>query len=213
MPLNPPPTIELGLGLITQQLIRTDMGRAALVTFSVNVSGTPSPSVAQDAIDDFTDNFTTNILPMLDSEVQCPPPEIRLGDGSDTPFLAVNNGTTLTGGSSDTTVPPQVALLAKKTTPLGGKKNRGRTYWPFILPTNKVNETGVIDATFQSSVQTNFTAFLNQLVTDTTPMCISHKTFNVPLPPHYVVGIHTGPLVTQYQVENLVATQRRRVRS
>src|ERR1700681_1700113 len=116
MPLNPPPTIELGLGLVQQQLKRNDMGRAAMVTFALNVSGVPSAAVAQDAIYDFQANFVTNFGVLLDAEVLIEQPTIRLGDGSTVPYEAVGAAAAVQGTDAITSAPPQVALLVKKLT-------------------------------------------------------------------------------------------------
>jgi hypothetical protein len=187
------------------------MGRAAMVTFALNVSGVPSAAVAQDAIDDFQANFVTNFGVLLDAEVLIEQPSIRLGDGSTVPYEAVGAAAAVQGTDAITSAPPQVALLVKKLTGLGGRANHGRTYFPFVLPTADVSENGTIDPTFLATWQSNVNNFLAQLVTDTTPLCLAHKVFNVPLPPHFVTAVHTGPLVSACICESMVATQRRRI--
>jgi hypothetical protein len=211
MPLNPPPTIETGLGLVSLSLERSDMSRAAQVTFALNVAGVPDASVAQDAVDDFRENFLTYWAPFIDDEVTIQEAQIRLGDGSTTPFEAVSTVTSNAGGVSQVSLPPNVALLVKKTTGVGGRKNRGRTYIPFLLPESVVSENGTIAGATVTALNVQAAAFLSQLSADGNPMCISHKVFNVPLAPHFVTAIHTGPLVTTYKVEPMIATQRRRL--
>lgn len=211
MPLNPPPTIETGLALIVQAMQRSDMSRAAEVTFALNVAGVPDATVAQDAVDDFQANFNATWLAVLDNQVTVGKPTIKLGDGSTTPFEAVAAGAIALGGAAGTKLPPNVALLVKKSTGLGGRANHGRTYFPFVLENPQVNENGTIVGASQAALQTVADAFLAQLTADGEPMCIAHKQFNVPLPPHFVTHITTGPLVTSYTVEQLIATQRRRL--
>jgi hypothetical protein len=74
-----------------------------------------------------------------------------------------------------------------------------------------VNENGTLVAVDQALLDVQFSSFLAQLNTDGNPMVIAHKTFNTPLPPHFVTAVHTGPLVTSYLSENLIGTQRRRL--
>ena len=211
MPLNPPPTIELGLGLIVQPLQRSDQSRAAEVTFAVNVAGVPSPTVAQDSIDDFQTAFQTRWGPQLDTDVTILQPSIKLGDGSTTPFEAIGAGAVANGANAGAQVPPSVALLLKKSTGLGGRQNHGRTYMPFVLLQAQVNENGTIPSATLAAFDTIAAQFVNDLIADGIPMVIAHKTFNAPLPPHHVTALHTGPLVTSWTSESLIGTQRRRL--
>jgi|ERR1700681_4508308 len=211
MPLNPPPTIELGLGLIVQGLLRSDMTRAAEVTYALNVAGVPSVAVAQDAVDDFSNNFQATWGTVLDTDVTMLAPTIKLGDGSTTPFEAVSAVPVALGANITAVVTPNVAVLMKKTSGLGGRQNRGRTYMPFALDANVVNENGTIPAVNVASYTSLGMAMLAQLTLDGEPMVIAHRVFNVPLAPHYVTAIHTGPLVTAYNCESTIATQRRRL--
>ena len=189
------------------------MSRAALVTFATECTGTPSGALAQTSVNSFQSAFNAHIGNLLDSEVTVDFPTIRLGAGTTTPYEAVANGSSITGGSTSTTVPPNVAVLIKKSTALGGKHNRGRTYIPFLVDVSHVSENGTIDTGTLNTIQTAVTAFFNALTAASIPMCIANKVFNVPLPPHFVTSVNTGPLVTSYVVETLVATQRRRLRS
>lgn len=211
MPLHPPPTIAASLGLVVQKLQRTDMSRAAEVTFGLTVSGTPSLAVAQDAIDDFQVNFNATLRNLLDTQVVCAPPTIRLGDGSNVPFEAVAAGAAANGLDANTFVPPNVAFLFKKTTGVGGRKSRGRMYLPFALATSDVSENGTIAGAAVSGGTTQSTAFLTQLATDTTQMVIVNKTFDTSGPKPFVTAITIGPTVLTFAAEATVATQRRRL--
>jgi hypothetical protein len=214
MPLNPPPTIFTGLGLITQPLLRTDMTRAAQVTFAcLDLTG-GTAAAAQDMVDDFQANFNANMAPNIDNEVQIQPPTIRMGNGTTVPFEAVAAGATIAGGAAETSPTPNVAVLIKKSTGFGGKANRGRTYMPWFVDVSRVFENGTLDPVYTAAIQVHLSAFLAQLSADGTQMVIANKIFNTPLPPHYVTHITTttNPVLS-YNVEGIVATQRRRVRS
>jgi len=211
MPLNPSPTIEIGLGLVVQPIQRNDQSRAAEVTFALNVAGVPSLAVAQAAITAFQNRFIAWWGPAMDLDATMLPPTIKLGDGSTTPFEAIGATAATAGSGASTYMPPNVAMLIKKTTGLGGRRNHGRTYLPFWLQLVQVNENGSIPTATLAVADAAAAGFLADLATATIPMCIAHKTFNVPLPPHYVTALTTGPLVTGYKTEVLVGTQRRRL--
>jgi hypothetical protein len=211
VPLNPPPTIQASILLVTQPLLRSDMSRIAQLEFCLLCADSLGATY-QDAIDDFQANFNTVWGPFFDSEVTMLPPTGRGGDGTDVPLLVVAAGAANVGGNAVATVPPNVALLIKKTTGLGGKRNRGRSYFPFILADASVNENGTITPLTVAAYQVAATAFLGVLNGDLTPMGIENRTFNQPLPPHHVTHISRSVAdVTSYGVEPLVATQRRRL--
>jgi hypothetical protein len=187
------------------------MSRQALVTCAIFNSGGAGLANVQDVIDDFQANFNTNITPVIDSEVTVLPPFISFGDGTAVPTQAVAAGASVVGGNAGTYMPPNVATIAKKGTGFGGRNHRGRTYFPFINPNTTVSENGTIDPAWNVGVNTRLAAFLAQLVTDGTPMVIANKTYNVPLPPHYVTQVNVGHLVVSYVAEPIIGTQRRRL--
>lgn len=213
MPLHPQPNIEMGLLLVTQPLQRSDMSRGALVTFAMDCSSTPTLAGAQDAVDDFQDAFNARLAPSFDSQVIIGQPFAKLGQGLTAPFEVVGSSVAIAGGASLSVPPPQVCALVKKTTSIGGKANRGRTYFPWFVDQSHIAENGIIDSAEVAGLQTHITNFLGDITATGTPMCIANKVFNVPLAPHYVTEINIGPLVTAYTLEPTVATQRRRVRS
>jgi hypothetical protein len=211
MALNPPPTIETNLALITQSLLRSDMSRAAQLTFAFHTSGTPGVPLALFVVNAFQTAFNARIAPAIDSNVTIEQPFVRLGDGSATPYEELATGASIVGGNAGTYAPPNVACLCKKVTGSGGKKNRGRTYIPFILPVTAVSENGTVDPGTATALNTRLANFMSDMVASTSPMVIANKTYNQPLPPHYVTAITYGPTVSSWSVEPLIATQRRRL--
>jgi hypothetical protein len=210
MALHPAPTIDDRLCLITQPLRHASVGRDALCTFSALAAG---GETVQDIADDFQDNWNTNIAPTLDNNVLSLPPSVKLGDGTNVPAFSVGTGAAVAGTFSAADLPPQVAVLIKKVTGFGGKKNRGRFYLPWAVPGSVVNERGTILAANVTAMQANMTLFLEQMATDGFPMYISNKVLVLTPPdtrPH-VTAIHTGHLVLNLRVEDVVATQRRRL--
>lgn len=94
---------------------------------------------------------------------------------------------------------PNSALLITKNTAFGGRKGRGRMYWPGIQD-GTIDDYGLVTVASFASYQTKFTAFLSSLVGSNIPMVVLHGT-NPPLP----------YLVTSLAVQHLMGTQRRRL--
>jgi hypothetical protein len=209
---HPAPTISAGLGLVTQKLTNSEVGHQALLTFALDVT---SAGTGQDAIDDFQDNFNAKFAPLLANTVTIEAPTMLIGDGTNVPGAVTAAGATATGAINGSYPPPNCALLARKVTAFAGKKNRGRTYFPYMVVEGNVSNNGTIAGGLLATVQTALTGFLGQLTTDLEPMVIANKTL-VTTPPEtrpHVTAITGGHVVNQYLVETLMATQRRRLRS
>lgn len=106
------------------------------------------------------------------------------------------------GTRAISTCPSNCALLIKKLTSEGGRRNRGRFYFPAAyLPETEVDSNGTISSGEVSSWQVRFNNFLTGLGEQQLAICIWHE-----LPPS------TGTVVTSLQVQSKIATQRRRMR-
>lgn len=121
-----------------------------------------------------------------------------LADGPVTAVQIVDS----VGAASATVVTPNVAVLVRKVTSLGGATNRGRFYLPaWKLTEANVDNAGIIATTALNSIQSQLTAWLAALVTAGLDMVL----------------LHTDPLetptpVTGLSIQSVIATQRRRVR-
>jgi hypothetical protein len=210
MPLHPPPTIELNLALITQPLQRNDNERQALVTFALD---NPGSLTALAVVNAFQTAFNGQVSPNFDTDVTVLPPTIKLGDGTAVPGEAVASGASVVGTQANKVLPSNCAMIAKKTTGFGGKKNRGRTYYPWIVDETAVDENGILGGTTVTAFTELFTDLLEDLATATVPMVIANKTLAVPPLPAkpYVTAITRGHTVSAYVCEPLIATQRRRL--
>jgi hypothetical protein len=104
-------------------------------------------------------------------------------------------GGTVGGGS----VPPNSAYLLKKTTALGGRKHRGRSYIPGV-PREWVDGSGAISTTHQTAVNNAALAFLDFIAAADTSMQLLHTDTTTP------------DEVTAWTCSQLLATQRRRLR-
>nr|CRY96200.1 hypothetical protein [uncultured prokaryote] len=113
------------------------------------------------------------------------------------------------GGSNTEKLPQNCAVLVRKNTSLGGRKNRGRLFIPSLASDSVVSMTGVIDPTAVATFQGRMDDFVDYLNTDpvtaglSTPMVILHAPS--------VVLVDPTP-VTSLTVQPMIATQRRRLR-
>lgn len=101
-------------------------------------------------------------------------------------------------------LPNNTAILVQKRTVLGGRRGRGRAYFPPLFPTEgAVGPTGNIDSVALASWQSSMDAFLEAMSTATVPLYLLHDNVPSPLLP---------TLITALTVQPKVATQRGRLR-
>jgi len=127
-------------------------------------------------------------------------------DGADPirQFVASDIGA---GASTAQKLPQNCALLVRKNTTLGGRRNRGRFFVPGMLTEGGVNNVGVITTSDRGAYQGGFDAFLAYLNTQTPilPMFILHNSQGISEPPDPTA-------VNSLTVDVTIATQRRRLR-
>lgn len=105
----------------------------------------------------------------------------------------------IAGTSASDSTSPQTAALVIKDTAHGGRKGKGRFFWPGFSEA-WVNGTGQIDPTALASWQTALTAFFNDLAAFGIPIVVLHNDATTPY------------TCTALVASSTVATQRRRVR-
>ncbi len=177
----------------------TDLNRPAYITFGVkNNTGSQDPAVVATAVR--TSMVAANSFSSkADSTVTHGPIKVALGQTGGEPLLGENT-VSFVGGTVHTAPPPNVAVLVKKRTLLGGKKNRGRLFLPWWVGEGNIDEGGIIAAATVTGIQTAMAEWLAQLGLALVPMVILHTT-DTSIPPN-VSGLTVDPLVS---------TQRRRL--
>jgi len=105
------------------------------------------------------------------------------------------------GALSGAGVTPNTSLLVHKRTEFGGRRGSGRFYWPGIEE-GVVGATGLLSTEAHDTFQGLFEDFLNAHVDASVPVYLLHG--DEVAGPHAVVSVG---------VDNLVATQRRRLRA
>jgi hypothetical protein len=112
-----------------------------------------------------------------------------------------------TGGGAET-VPPNTAMIFRKGTGFAGAGNRGRMYMPgFSLADADVNNDGTIDATPLATIAINLENWLTETLTNVTAVDGFFLLHEQASP-----GPGTPTAITQFLLEDTVATQRRRLR-
>lgn len=102
------------------------------------------------------------------------------------------------GTLSGNSVTPNVTLLVKKLTTAGGRAGRGRFYWPGIQE-GVVNDYGVLDSGAKDTFQGLFDDFRSSLLGFDLIPTLLHNSAETP------------DAITAFEVQTLVATQRRRL--
>jgi hypothetical protein len=169
--------------------------RAAAVTFGVsNVAALATPTDIAEAV---WPAWFDNMKSRIDSDVLMGPLHVQQGTASG---INSGDGTSSGAGTAGSSAPtPQVAVLVKKQTGVGGRANRGRFYLPWAVDESGLDQAGNIDPTVVTAVNTACAGLLADLATAQVPMYILHNG----------VGIPTQ--VLSMSCESVVATQRRRV--
>lgn len=118
-----------------------------------------------------------------------------------TGFSVGSWGAPVAGNVTSPTAPSNCALLVKKTTSLGGRKHRGRMYWPPALySADNLSPTGQLSTV--ATLQARFTVFFDLLVAAEAigPPCVFHS------------DGAAATLLTGLVVDGVIATQRNRMR-
>nr|CRY96639.1 hypothetical protein [uncultured prokaryote] len=110
--------------------------------------------------------------------------------------------TTVAGTATSKPVPSNGAILIRKNTGLGGRRNRGRIYCPpFNMDESSVDAMGVILPANVAYIQGLWTFFLSELTgSDLAPRLFHSEAPFTPSP------------VTGFSVQGILGTQRRRMR-
>lgn len=109
---------------------------------------------------------------------------------------------TANGGAAGVSDSPNVAMLVRKQSLLGGRRNRGRMYIPGVSQSD-VGEDGTLVGASLIAFQTAMDDFLTEIeATGCTPVLLHSES----------LGVLAPTPMTSFSVQSLVATQRRRLR-
>lgn len=172
----------------------------AQVTFGVDVSAYTG-DVLQAATDAFGEVNASNFDSMMDNDSRIEGVLMKFGPNDDGPSAEYLQTVVGTGGASGGN--PAAAILFHKITARGGRRGRGRGYWPCIIKAAYTDD-GQVPSGTQTSWNGILTSFLNGMAAADLPLVLLHSD---------VVPESDAPEpILQLRVDNRIATQRRRLR-
>lgn len=163
--------------------------------------GGDAEEAAEDAAGAFSDAFVAG---SIGNSYTYKGTRISFGqDGGDGPIAEFQ--VSIAGTASIGTLPVNVAILTRKLTALGGRRNRGRMFWPpWGFSETDVSVNGLIDSADLATWQTKMDDFYGNLVTGGVAT-LQPVLFHSGLP-------STPTVITGFQTQQLAATMRRRLR-
>lgn len=135
---------------------------------------------------------------------------INLRVGTATEPIILRKNVNHVGTNTGSFLPQNCAILVKKNTLLGGRRNRGRMFWPNMLDEGTVNDVGLLNPSTITNNQTSANNFFNLLQDPTVidgaalNMHVLHSEGKSSVPPPTPVSSLT--------VDSVISTQRNRLR-
>jgi hypothetical protein len=154
--------------------------------------------------------FWNSFQPALSDRARVSGAQVTLGtDGGEPVRALVTHEIAFTGGSNQEKLPQNCAVLLRKQTALGGRRNRGRMFLPGMLGEGDVDHVGVLSQAAHLAFTEYAQTFADWLAgggqaSMESPMVILHSTGNTTVPaPTPVTGV---------SIDNVISTQRKRLR-
>jgi hypothetical protein len=188
-------------------MIPTGFGEISVIHSGAGIDGQAIWSMGFDnnAADSATD-VATNVsaalaslgyLDILSTSVTVD--EVRVKLGPDSTGESASDFPSLSGTVGGQAAPPNLALLVRKNTALGGRRGRGRCYIPG-LPEFALDQNGLVVSSIITIAQDFFTDWGGAMVLASKPLHLLH-------------GDATSPTaISSLVVDGKLATQRRRLR-
>jgi len=188
-------TIPTGYGQINLRFSGSATVRLIETTFGFKNDASETPLNIAGFV---ASNWHTNLRSQTMTSYTLDTVHVKMGPDDTGPFLDYTVAEA--GTQSGATLPPNVSFLIKKSTVHGGRKGRGRMYYP-ALGEGFVDNNGDLASGVAAASTVAFAAFITQLATDGIPMYLLHHDSTTPYE------------VTTLSCEARVATQRRRNRA
>jgi len=162
--------------------------------FGVGAGGATAEEIAQDVADTIG---AVDLFDRISNQVTLTTVKAKLGPNSTGPVAELS--VAVPGDAGGSCSPPQVAWLVRKSTALGGRRGRGRLFFPGV-PEGSVDQAGVLDTTVSNAFQGLLDDWLSALAVSGHSMVVLHADNTAPT------------VVTSLALQAKVATQRRRLR-
>lgn len=137
--------------------------RPAVTVWGVKILGVPDDDPVGMA-NAFQNLYRDTLGSQIDANVTIRSTRIVIGQDGGDPLVGVATDFG-NGGATRESVAPALSLMVSKNTGLGGRKNRGRAYFPWAISDTGVAENGAIATTNLSAWQSNLTDFLEAVDT------------------------------------------------
>jgi hypothetical protein len=204
--------IPLGYAQCSYELRQDLMARSAFITWGVGPTdpGLDITTLAKDAF-----NATGSLKTLLDANWKLY--STRVTQHQDAGLLQYEDNTIITGTrGAGVSVPPNVAVLVRKTTTFGGRRGRGRWFLPGMIDSPNVQENGVINPASLAIIQTALNVWRAAYITATVPLVLLHNAKRIggagTTGNPYIYDTPPAPYpINSLQAVALVATQRRRL--
>lgn len=192
--------IPAGHADVSVQLRLAGLNRPSFITF-----GMSTPFTEPDLLAEFVAakvNNTSSLKAILSSSASIADVTVRLSLDGGEPL--VGSATVNSPGIGNTaSPPPNVAVLVHKRTARGGRRGRGRIFLPWCVHESNIDAAGILNTDGITFTQTAMNAMLTGLADEGNAMVLLHSTgATTPGDPNEV---------TSLVVQNLVASQRRRL--
>jgi hypothetical protein len=180
--------------------------RPAFVTFGVNADS-PNPADTAATISGGI-NVAGSLKTVLAVGAKFTGIRVSMGtDGAEdvVGFEALN----ITGTYANLTAPANCAALIHKRTARGGRRGRGRWFFPWSIADSEVDEAGIVLAARVTAISAACEVFRQHMATAGEPMVVLHSTSA----PGVVHPTTAGPpdVITSMNCDSVVGTQRRRL--
>jgi hypothetical protein len=188
--------IPSGYAQVNLKFGGTAFPTGAECTFGVRLLTADDPATVASTIEDIT---LTRLQDRLPSTVTLNSVLVKFGPNATGPFDDFGSNTPGTGSSGN--VNPNMAMLIKKGTNLGGRKGRGRMYWP--VAEDQVDQAGVLKTSPDQVTAMNeaLADWAADLVAADLPLMLLHNDPG-----------DTPSAITTLATQAITATQRRRLR-
>lgn len=126
---------------------------------------------------------------------------LYIGQDGGEPTVFTSQSAPVAGTSSGSSVPPNVAVLIRKSSGVSGRANRGRMFFPGVSE-GLVSPAGVLDSALITQIQGDINSAVAAWASDLLYPVILHTTGST-LPPTPIVS---------FSIDSKVGSQRRRLR-
>lgn len=192
--------IPVGFAQINFRMTGFGVPYGAECVLGVEFGSFPAPTPSLIA-DDAADAWAVHIMPRMTADITLSEVSCKFGPNDTGPQGTVSRA--VVGGVAQAGVTPNVAVLVRKNTAGGGRRNRGRMYVPG-QPEAPLNANGDLTAPELNAWQVAFDGFYNALTTGALEPVVLHSPgISATPPPTGILG---------FSVQARVATQRDRLR-